>query len=81
MKEDVKNYLTTLKRERLELLNRVKKIEEELEEWQIITTIVKDTVTQSKDYKYNEVCSVCNGKGEYWDYWAGTMPCPECSVY
>ena len=66
--EDIKAYIDNLRTEKNTLLNRVKEINAELYSFGIYS---------GADTKVK--CQRCSGSGTYWDFWAGSMDCPECN--
>lgn len=74
-KEQLTAYIQELKAERINLLARLAEIESELKEFETLTTIVKEPVIKS-----TPKCDLCEGEGEYWDYFAGNVPCPKCNA-
>ena len=72
---ELKNYIENLKLRKLKLEAELRKINAELNE---ISSMSRVETDEPKVISTFEVCSTCNGTGEYDDWMAGNSPCPDC---
>ena len=71
--KDLEKYIKDLKDKRSRLAFELAEVEDELE------SINKSINLNPKNSVNKSNCSTCNNTGEYWDFWAGSSPCPDCN--
>lgn len=69
--KDFAAYIKTLQSKKQTLEFSLAEVNDEIEYYKNLLDQQEKNISKGR-------CNTCNGAGEYWDFWGGNIPCPDC---